>query len=364
MAERDKIDVVHGYIEVAHEESRVAAAERYIAEGATITVNGMELSRAEYLAELAETDRFFVPKQTDIHRTITHGDTVTIFVVDTLEQVDSVYGVEPRDEPLKQHLSLFYRIPDDEIVELEVVFDQASKFRHLGLLAEDPTKEQLQNQYYEVLNRVLRHDLRNRLNVIRLHADSLAEASADDPTVAGVKIRDVVDELLETTDKARALEQLAIDSPVEPTSFPLDSLIEPIVERYAEYTETSFTTAYPDAGPPVVTTDKKLLWNALSELLENATMHNDADEPVVSIDVEEIAETRYEWEIQVEDNGPRIPEDVLQPILESRESQLLHGSGFGLWIVKWCLTRLDGDLAFEQPDSGGTRVRLLLPNLA
>jgi signal transduction histidine kinase len=363
MSADNKLQLVKKYIDHLHEKSRAAAARQYIAEDGTVTINGTEMTRSEYISTIEESDRFFVPRRTEIDRVVAEGDEIVIFAVSELDQVAPAYGVEPSDErEIEEYSAVFHRIVDGEIVRLGVVVDQATRFQELGLLSEDPTKEQLKDQYYQVLNRVLRHDLRNRLNVIRLVADSLAGDNTDDPEGAGVKIRRTVDELLQTTDKARSLEHMAINTPLEPTTFSVDSLVERILETCNESHEYTCTASYPE-DPPGITTDKKLCWNALSELLENAIVYNDADEPQVTVDVRSIEETRYECEFRVEDNGPGIPDDVLRPITENKVTKLLHGSGIGLWIVKWCVTRLDGDLAFEDRESGGTRVRLLLPNL-
>jgi K+-sensing histidine kinase KdpD len=363
MSEDDTLEIVHSYLDAVQEHSRVTAAERYLSQDATITINGTEMTRSEYLSQIEESDRIFVPRQTDVIRTITHDDEVVLFAVSHLEQVERAYGVEPTDELMAQYESIFNRIEDGKIVQLDIVTDETARFRKLGLLSEDPTKEQLQNQYYEVLNRVLRHDLRNRLNVIRLVADSLADGTVEDTTVAGVKIRTIVDDLLQTTDKARALEQLAIDTEVEPTTFQIDSLLESIVGTYTDNTNATFTINYPDDTIPELTTDKKLLWNAINELIENAVIYTDAIEPSVTVTVERSDESRYDWEIHVADNGPGIPEDVLVPVLDQTETKLFHGSGIGLWIAQWCLTRIEGDTVFDESESDGTRVRILLPEL-
>lgn len=359
MTDDDRIALVHEYISVAHEHSRVAAAEQFLADDATVTLNGRELTVPEYLARVEESDRSFTPTETEVGETVVTGETVAVLARTTLEQTDQVYGVEPDGEPIEQQYAVFHTIADDEIVRLDVVVDQAARLRQLGVLSEDPVEEALQNQYGDVLARVLRHDLRNRLNVIRLLGDELAAGKAD-AVEAGEKIRRVVDDLLETADKVRGLEQLTIGVPVEPTTFRVDALVDPLLMRYDD--DASCRSHYPD-GPPTVTTDRKLLRNALGELVENAVVHNDGDHPTVTVDVREADDPRYACDIRVEDDGPGIPRAVLRPVREHRETDLLHGSGIGLWVVEWCLTRLDGDVTFEPSESGGTRVCIRLPNL-
>jgi signal transduction histidine kinase len=34
----------------------------------------------------------------------------------------------------------------------------------------------------------------------------------------------------------------------------------------------------------------------------------------------------------------------------------------GLWFVHWAVERSDGEIEFETPDSGGTTVRIRVPN--
>jgi len=42
-----------------------------------------------------------------------------------------------------------------------------------------------------------------------------------------------------------------------------------------------------------------------------------------------------------------------------RETDLNHGSGIGLWLVRWTATTLEGDLDFDTSD--GTTVTVRLP---
>ncbi|TKX83031.1 ATP-binding protein, partial [Halorubrum sp. SS5] len=38
-----------------------------------------------------------------------------------------------------------------------------------------------------------------------------------------------------------------------------------------------------------------------------------------------------------------------------------HGSGIGLFVMKWCVESLGGEVLFESRNSGGNAVCLLLP---
>ena len=65
--------------------------------------------------------------------------------------------------------------------------------------------------------------------------------------------------------------------------------------------------------------------------------------------------------IEIEDNGAGIPADEIEVLTAGEETELHHGSGIGLWVVHWVVTRYGGDLAFEHPADGGSLVRITLP---
>jgi len=358
MTEDERLALVREYVSVAHEHSRAAAVEQFLADDAVVSMNGVEMSVAAYRESIAESDRTFVPTETEITETVVDGDVVAVLATSTLEQTATVYGIQPDAAPIEEQYAVFHTVRDGEITRLEVVVDQAAKLRQLGVLADDPTEEALQKQYDDVLARVLRHDLRNRLNVIRLLADELADGEIEESALAGEKIREVVDDLLGTANKVRGLEQLTIGVPVEPATFRIDSLVEPLLARYEQ---SSCRTRYPEEIPSV-TTDRTLLRNALGELVENAVVHNEGTASV-AVDVRAAESPDHDWEIRIEDDGPGIPDAVLEPVREHRETDLIHGSGIGLWVAEWCSTRLDGELSFDSSELGGTCVSLRFSDL-
>ena len=62
----------------------------------------------------------------------------------------------------------------------------------------------------------------------------------------------------------------------------------------------------------------------------------------------------------VADNGPGIPESERRVFTEGTETPLSHGSGLGLWLTEWIVTRSNGHLCFEENDPRGTVVRVRL----
>jgi len=100
---------------------------------------------------------------------------------------------------------------------------------------------------------------------------------------------------------------------------------------------------------------------AVEHVVRNAAEHNDAATPQVEITTQIPATDAGVVELTVADNGPGIPTDEKEVLLDGYETPLKHGSGLGLWIVNWIITRTGGRIAFERNEPRGSRVTLALP---
>ncbi|WP_237560372.1 sensor histidine kinase [Halolamina rubra] len=98
---------------------------------------------------------------------------------------------------------------------------------------------------------------------------------------------------------------------------------------------------------------------ALGELLENAVKHNTGANPQVTVS----ARDDGEWiEIAVIDDGPGIDEMEQRTVTAGDETALEHGSGLGLWLVNWIVTRYGGSFQIApRDDDAGTTATVRLP---
>ncbi|MCU4752254.1 PAS domain-containing protein [Halobacteria archaeon AArc-curdl1] len=238
-----------------------------------------------------------------------------------------------------------------------VMNEEGTVYREVGL-TEDITDRKEREQQLAVLNRVLRHNLRNEMNVILGNAAEILEHGDAASAEHGDVIRQVATKLLELTDKQRSLAKLLTDSR-EPEVQNVSTLLE---ETRAAF-ETSNATAEIDvtvtaAGTETIRTTPHLEI-AIRELVENAIEHGGNGVPAVTIDG---TVTDSGAEIRVSDNGPGIPLEE-QAVLESGESQLSHGSGLGLWLIHWVVTQAGGSVSFQPTEDAGTTVTLWLPHV-
>ncbi|MFB6362268.1 MAG: PAS domain-containing protein, partial [Halobacteriales archaeon] len=137
------------------------------------------------------------------------------------------------------------------------------------LLLRDVTQQRRRTQGLEVLNRVLRHDLRNALQVVRGRLDMARERAA--PSVASVlqPAEEQVDRLLSTADTARHFE--AVFEQQERARLNLTRVGRALVDRArARYSEASIQASLSDQA---VVEAPASLRDALWQLVENACEH-------------------------------------------------------------------------------------------
>ena len=103
--------------------------------------------------------------------------------------------------------------------------------------------------------------------------------------------------------------------------------------------------------------DREDMLELLGNLLDNACKFA-RTKVLLSIDQEADG-----FVIQVEDDGPGIPEDRREAVLErgTRLDERAEGHGLGLGIVRDILAAWNGELRLEQSSLGGLRARIHLP---
>ena len=227
------------------------------------------------------------------------------------------------------------------------------------VILQDITDRQRREQRLEILNRVLRHNLRNDLTAVRGYIGLAAERAADDEVTAMLdEASDEVDDVLELSEKARDFER-AIESASGPTaSLSVRDALESIGTELESELGGHVDVAVPAAL--TVRTNPVLFELVFENLVGNGLDHSAVD-PCVTVDLNRTTVDGTAV-FTVSDTGPGIPDHELAVLERGEETPLEHGSGLGLWIVSWSLTALGGSLSFETDDSG-TTVTVRLPGV-
>lgn len=233
-----------------------------------------------------------------------------------------------------------------------------SQDRQLGhaITLIDVTDREIRRQRIQVLNRILRHNLRNNVDVIKANAAVAADEdqSADSPFET---IFDAAEELEGLSVDARRLQQLITDSETSTTAVEVDSTVEEVVENVMD-TRQGQATVTIDVPSVTMRTNRRLLTFALEGVVENAVEHTDSANPRVEIRGS-VTETGVR--LEVFDDGPGIPESEREVLETGREDPLAHATSMGLWGIKWAVETLGGDLSLGESELGGAAVYIDLP---
>lgn len=207
-----------------------------------------------------------------------------------------------------------------------------------------------------VLNRVLRHDIRNSANVIQGYAELLTD-DPEDPTKQARKIRDQSTTLVEMGEQARDIERILQEDAPDTETVDIVSLIETSREHITrEYPHAVVDVSLPEE---LVISAHPLVDSALGNVIENAVEHNDKATPRVTIESADVLRDGTEFvEIRIADNGPGIPASEREILERGYETQLEHTNGLGLWLVYWIVMRSGGEIRFEENDPEGSVVCL------
>lgn len=224
----------------------------------------------------------------------------------------------------------------------------------------DVTEWNQQRQRLRVLSRVLRHDIRNRMNIIEGRAALLAD-QLDDPekTAATEKIRIAAVELMSLSEKTQRVEGAMAEATSRRRLDVADELITVLSGLSDAYPEATIHREMPSAAWIHGTA---ALPTALEEVVRNAIEHNPAEDPCVWV---EVGEDGTSVEVAVRDDAPPIPETEVDLVTGAREAtQLEHASGLGLWMVTWIVGGAGGEIDFDPNGESGNTITMRFPGAA
>jgi PAS domain S-box-containing protein len=206
-----------------------------------------------------------------------------------------------------------------------------------------------------VLDRVLRHNVRNKMSVVLGHATDIGQAATGEIADRAASIEAAATELLELSDSARDFESVfAADAP-RPVAIDAAGVGRDVVQELRlEHPEATVTASLTDGATALGHETFEL---ALNELVENAIVHNDTDAPSVDVSLTEGDDA---VEIRVADDGPGLDETDRKALLRGAESPLEHTQGLGLWFVRWTVEIADGEVHIADNEPRGTVVTITL----
>ena len=204
-----------------------------------------------------------------------------------------------------------------------------------------------------VIDRVLRHNLRTELSVIKSRTQQIAAVCDDDALTEQMLTH--AERLEATAENARTMRSV-VQSRGQRRELSVEEVIADAIGAAPEPPDSVDVTVDLDPTPAVVAHPK--LSTAIAHLVENAIEHGVADGGTIQVtattDDEQVV-------ITVADDGPGIPRNELAVIDQAEESALNHASGVGLWLIDRIISYSDGSLSFAIDDGTIARIRLQTP---
>jgi PAS domain S-box-containing protein len=215
-----------------------------------------------------------------------------------------------------------------------------------------------QRDNLELLNQVLRHDLRNDLQVVTGRL-AMVSGHVDESEVESLQTaRESAEHAIELTTTAREMAEVMLTDETNTQSVELRPTLEGVVE--------DVRTGYPDATvtvegeiPPVTVTATEMLSSVFDNLLTNAIQHN--DKPTAEVTVSAVRDDETVT-IRIADNGPGIPDDQKDQIFGKGDTGLeSSGTGIGLYLVHRLVDIYGGDVWVEDNEPEGSVFAVELP---
>jgi signal transduction histidine kinase len=266
-------------------------------------------------------------------------------------------------------MSGYLTLPDDDgdPYDVTVTGITDSRGRTIGrvITFHDVSDYLRQQQRLEVLNRALRHNIRNETNLIYGYADLLGEQETDEAAI--IKERALaIDDMGQ---KARTIIDVFEHARNPVDHVPLRVLLRESVSSVRD----AFPAVTVDCGPiPADVYVSAGLDPVFANVVENAAEHNTDPDPCVWIDVrvddsggdgDDVDGDGGSVRVVVSDNGPTIDEYERSVLERGTETPLEHGSGLGLWLITWGTQIAGGQVTFAENEPTGSVVTIEVPVL-
>jgi signal transduction histidine kinase len=228
-------------------------------------------------------------------------------------------------------------------------------------MAEDPPEQERlaeQRDDLRLLNQVMRHDIRNDLQLIGAYAELLEDHVDEEGEEYLEIIKESTESATDLTTTARDLARVMLDADSEVRSVSIEGVLAQQVEELRSG-HPGAVVAIEGSIPDVEVAGNDMLGSVFRNLLANAIQHNDETPPTVTVSA---VERDGVIEVRVADNGPGVPDAQREEIFGRGEKGLeSSGAGIGLYLVQSLVDTYGGDVFVEDNDPEGAVFVVELP---
>ncbi|QPV61245.1 hypothetical protein I7X12_10730 [Halosimplex litoreum] len=290
----------------------------------------------------------------DRDRRVVHANANGRAVVDATADSDAITGIVDGSDPESADGDLVKVAGDDGPKYYRPVVESLARGgRHVGwvVVLRDVTEQhrreqqlRRQTEQLDAFASTVSHDLRSPLTVAQGYLEFAQEDTDTDDDDAFEKVETAHDRMADIIDDVLTLSKQGkrIDDP-EPVS------LAAVAERAWESVETEAATLTVDADL-TVRADAAMLRRVFENLYRNAVEHGESS---VHVRVGTTEDGLF-----VEDDGPGIPPDERESVLEAGVTTNRHGTGYGLQIVDSIVAAHGWTLTVTESATGGARFEI------
>lgn len=207
------------------------------------------------------------------------------------------------------------------------------------------------------------HDLRHPLTRLRNHLEELREGAADCPQEQQ-KVADLVVECDQLLGTFQAILRISnIETGRRHGGFRevnLTQLVEDVIELYEPFAAQKNITILTDAFPTKSMGDKDLLFQALTNLVDNAIKYT-PEGGTIDVSIMPMGEKSR---IVISDTGRGVPDEhkpnIFRRFYRADPSRTMPGTGLGLSLVAAIITLHQGTITLSDTDPHGLTVTITL----
>jgi methyl-accepting chemotaxis protein len=204
-----------------------------------------------------------------------------------------------------------------------------------------------------VLNRILRHNVRNETNIITGLATDIREEITDDSLQRDLKtIENRASRLVTISDRTRHVKRLLTEDSSETSKLQLPDDLKSHLDRLREAYPGATISLEATCESDVVVRGPSSFPRSLADVIERIVVANNESVHIgvtVSREQSQIQEGSGTVNIEIDDDGTGLPELDVDAIESETETPLQHAEGLCLWCLKWAVVRADGELNVDSP---------------